>query len=218
MGFFCHVSAVFSQNTAPAYDSSFKNLYKAAALHPGYRNGAGIVSDSVVKRWDKDIVIYIEGGSSKNRKGIQEKLKNTIALITPALNNKIHIGFTDDKPSANYLIHLNDRGYTRWYIKWDGRFNIYNCIININTRADFNYEQQAGKVSHFLLQSLGDFVFNKKDLEMARNESSAASNISLWREDINSVDLQLLQVHYADGIRTGMTAREVDQFFAGQVR
>lgn len=205
----------FSQDQPQSYDSAFKALYKAVALHPGYRNRQGIVNDSVVKRWDRDIVIYIEGGHSKSRKLIAGKLKNTIATISPALNNKIKISFTDDKPSANYLINLDYKGVSGWHIKWDGLDNIYSCIMSINTNTIFNYDQQTALVSHYFLQTLGDFVFNMKDRPLfTKNDPSVVSNMGLWRQDISSNDLRILRVHYADDIKAGMAQKDIDQFFS----
>lgn len=208
------MGTVFAQDHNQTNDSSFKALYKAVALHPGYRNSRGIVNDSVVKRWDKDIMIYIEGGTSKSRREIISKLENTIAAVSPAVNNKLKISFTDKKYSANYLINLTTVGGSNWYIKWDGLFNIYNCIVTVNTKLIFNYDQQAGLVSHYFLQSLGDFVFNRKDRPVfTKNDPSVASNMTLWRQDINDIDLRILKVHYADDIKPGMAEKDIDQYF-----
>jgi hypothetical protein len=43
------------------YDSSFKPLYKSIALHPGYINARGKLTNPVIKKWDGDIAIYVEG-------------------------------------------------------------------------------------------------------------------------------------------------------------
>ena len=214
-GFICCMGAAFSQSQSQPYDSSFRVLYKAVALHPGYMNRRGLIHDSIVKRWDRDIKIYIEGSSSKNRREVLNKLKSTIATITPALNNKIQISFTDDKSSANYVIDLNYRGLSGWYLKWDALGNIYNCIVHVNGNEYFNYEQQAGLVSHYFYQSLGDFVFKKKNrAEILKSDPAIASNVSVWRQDINNIDLQILKVHYADDIKPGMAEKDIDQFFA----
>jgi hypothetical protein len=201
------------QSQAPPYDSSFKALYKAVALHPGYRNWEGVIHDSVVKRWDKDIIIYVEACDETSRRKVIRKLKNTIALLAPALNNKINISFTTDKASANYLVHISYLGRTGWHIKWDGRNNIYNCIMVINARSIFNREQQVGLASHYFLQSLGDFVFNRKDRPAFASDTAVSTNLSLWRQDITSTDLQILKVHYADEIRPGMARKDIDQYF-----
>ena len=212
--FICCIGTAFCQNQSHPYDSSFKALYKAVALHPGRTNRLGKSTDSVIKRWDKDITIFIEGGSSKERKEIRNKLDNTIALISPALNNKIKISFTDDKHSANYLVSLNATGSSGWYIRWDFLYNIYNCTVTVNTKVIFNQDQQAGLVSHYFLQSLGDFSFSQKDrLVFIKNDPSVASNMTVWRQDINSIDLQILKLHYADDIRPGMAEKDIDQFF-----
>ena len=211
----CSVTAAFSQTSS--YDPSFRSLYKAIALHPGYRNRIGQIHDSVVKKWDKNIVIFIEGGNSKNRREIVDKLKGTIATISPALNNKIQISFTDNKPSANYLINLDYRGRSGWHLKWDGIYNIYGCTMLINAKAIFNYDEQAGLISHYFLQSLGDFVFNQQDKPVfTKDDPTVASNMSLWRKEITDVDLRIVKVHYADGIKAGMTAKDIDQFFDQQ--
>ncbi len=208
------VAMALGQDRHPTYDSSFKTLYKAVALHPGYINREGVMNDSVIKRWDKDIRIYVECGSGKTKREILGKLKNTIALISPALNNKITIAFTDDKPAANYLINLEAIGRSGWHIKWDGRDDIYSCIMYINPRVIFNRDEQAGLVSHYFLQSLGDFVFNKRDWsELIRNDPAANSNLSLWREDLNDIDFKIIKLHYSNEIRPGMAEKEIDAFF-----
>src|ERR1700733_13422438 len=126
LAFIFLAGAACCQDQAQSYDSSFKALYKAVALHPGRINREGEISDSKIKRWDKDIVIYVQGGSVKSRKKILSKLKNTIAAISPALDNKIKISFTNNMPLANYLIDLDFTGRNGWYLKWDGFDNIYS--------------------------------------------------------------------------------------------
>jgi len=208
------VITCWSQNEPGTYDSSFRALYKAAALHPGRINRRGIMNDSIVRRWDKDIAIYVTGGTSKERKEVLGKLKNTIALLSPALNNKINISFTDEKRNANYLINLDFKGSSGWWIDWDRLGNIYKCILTLNTRQVFNHEQQADLVSHYFYQSLGDFVFNKTDRDgLLKNDPSIASNVSLWRQDINDIDLRMLKLHYSDDIKPGMAKKDIDQFF-----
>lgn len=213
LAFIFLAGAACCQDQAQSYDSSFKALYKAVALHPGRLDREGQISDSKIKRWDKDIVIFVEGGSGKSRKNILSKLKNTIAVISPALDNKIKISFTNDKALANYLIDLDFTGRNGWYIKWDGFDNIYSCMMLINTEAVFNFDEQAGLVSHYFLKSLGDFVFIKEDNPVFNGDTSVASNISVWRQDINSVDLRILRLNYSDDIKPGMAEKDIDLFF-----
>ncbi|HEY6899173.1 MAG TPA: hypothetical protein VI233_00960 [Puia sp.] len=209
------IGAVFGQGQS--YDPSFKNLYKAVALHPYYRNSAGRFHDSVVKRWDRDIRIYVQGSDKSIRKEVLNKLRSTIELITPALDNKLHISFTKNKQSANYLINLDSKGRSGFFIKWDSRFNIYSCQLLLNTRLIFNGDEQAGHVSHYFLQSLGDFVFNQNDRNgLLKTDPATSSNLSYWRQDINDTDLRILKLHYADQIKTGMSAKDIDQFFDRQ--
>jgi len=207
--FLCLAGSAFCQNPASSYDSSFQKLYKDMALHPWHRNSRGIFQDSVIRRWDRNIAIFIEGGSPKDRKEILTKLKNTIAFISPALSNKIKISFADDKSSANYLIRLTNFGINGWYLKWDGLNNIYNCLVNINTRTTFNHDQQTALVSHYLLHSLGDFV-------SMPNTPPVASNMRFWRQDPNDIDLQLVRLHYSDNIKPGMAERDIDKVFSAQ--
>ncbi len=204
--FICIAGMAICQDQSTSYDSSFRELYKTIALHPGYINGGGIITDPVIKRWDKDIKIFIEGGSTRSRREILAKLKNTIAVISPALNNKIKISFTDDKPSANYLINLDVAGRSGWYLKWDRLDNIYSCVVIVNTTSVFNRDQQAGLVSHYFLKSLGDFIVTK-------NDPPVVSNMRLWRKDINDTDLQILKLHYSDDIKPGMNDKDIDRFF-----
>jgi hypothetical protein len=206
--FICIAGITLCQNQTQSYDSSFRELYKTIALHPDHMDRRGIIHNPVIKRWDKDIKIFIEGGSAKSRKEILAKLKNTIAVISPALDNKIKISFTNDKPSANYLISLDFIGRRNgWYLKWDGLDNIYNCVMQVNTRTIFNRDQQAGLVSHYFLKSLGDFIFEKVD-------PPVVSNMDLWRHDINDTDLQILKLHYSDDIKPGMREEDIDKLFS----
>jgi hypothetical protein len=211
-GFICLIGSAYSQ--ASVYDSSFKALYKAAALHPGYTNMRGIMHDSVVRRWDRDIVIYIKGENRSSRKEILARLKNTIATITPAIGNKIKISFTDNLAYANYLIDLDFRGRSRWLLSWDNQNNIYNCRVLVDTKHIFNLDQQAALISHYFIQSLGDFVFNWEDRNgLIKDDASVASNMSHWRQDINGIDLELLKIHYADAIKPGMNREDIDRYF-----
>jgi hypothetical protein len=212
--FLCFVGSAFCQQPSQSYDSSFKALYKAVALRPGRLGQQGILNDSVIKRWDKDIVIYIEGGTGKTRREILGKLTNTIALLSPALNNKIKISFAKDKASANYLINLNPGGRSGWYVRWDGNDNIYSCILSVNTAIYFNLDQQTELISHYFLKSLGDFGFSREEKsELRTNNPSIASNMRFWRQDINDIDLKILKLHYADEIKPGMAEKDIDHFF-----
>jgi hypothetical protein len=212
IGFICLIGSAFCQ--APVHDSSFKAIYKAAALHPGYVNRRGVMHDSVVRRWDTDITIYIRGENRKSRKEILEKLKNTIAVISPALNNKIKISFTDDLARSNYLIDLNYLGRSTWLLRWDNQNNIYNCRMLVNTRYIFNLDQQADLVSHYFIKSLGDFVFSQEDrTNLIKYDSAVASNMSHWRQDINGIDLEILKIQYADDIKPGMNRAAIDRYF-----
>jgi hypothetical protein len=212
LGFICLIGSAYCQ--APVYDSSFKALYKAAALHPGYTNMRGIMHDSVVRRWDRDIVIYIKGENRSSRKEILARLKNTIATITPALGNKIKISFTDNLAYSNYLIDLDFRGRSTWLLRWDNQNNIYNCRVLVNTKYIFNRDQQAALISHYFIKSLGDFVFSSEDRnDLIKNDASVASNMSHWRQDINGIDLEMLKIHYADDIKPGMNKEDIDRYF-----
>ena len=214
IGFLSVLSGLFAQNQTQSYDYSFKTLYKAVALHPGYRNKAGKINDSVIRRWDKDIKIFIEGGNAKCRREIQHALRDLITRISPAIGDKIKIFFTDEKYSANYLVNLNGVGRSSWYIKWDGNQNIYSGLIVINTNAVFNRDEQTERVTHYFLESLGDFVLDHKDRSnFDKNDPTMAANISAWRHDISDVDLQILKLHYSDAIKPGMSEKDLDLVF-----
>jgi hypothetical protein len=205
--FICIAATVaLCQDQQQSYDSSFRELYKTIALHPGYINGRGIITKPVIRKWDKDITIFIEGGSRKNRREIVAKLENTIAVISPALDNKIKILFTNDKSSANYLIDLSSGAASGWYLRWDNLGNIYNCVIQLNTYKIFNQKQLIGMASHYFLKSLGDFI--------TITAPPVASNLASWMQDINEVDLQILKLHYSSDIKPGMTWKDVDKVFS----
>jgi hypothetical protein len=138
---------------------------------------------------------------------VLEKLKITVALISPTIENKIKVSFTNDKASANYLVDLNPNLETRWYLKWDGQNNIYSCLVRINTREVFNCDQMAAKVSHYFLRTLGDFV-------MSEDKQPIVFNMRYWRNSVNDVDLQILKLHYSDDIKPGMSAKDLDDYFA----
>ena len=215
LAFVCLIGSVYAQTPqTPVYDSSFKAIYKAAALHPGYINRRGVMHDSVVRRWDRDITIYIRGEDRRSRKAILDELKNTIALITPALGNKIKISFTDKLASSNYLIDLDFRGRSGWFLRWDNQENIYNCRLLVDTKYIFNLDQQAALISHYFIKSLGDFVFSwEARTNLIKFDTAVASNMSHWRQSINGIDLEILKIQYADDIKPGMNRKDIDQYF-----
>jgi hypothetical protein len=212
LAFICLIGSAYGQTIA--YDSSFKAIYKAAALHPGYINRRGVMHDSVVRRWDTDITIYVRGEDRRSRREILDELKRTIALITPSLGNKIKISFTDDLARSNYLIDLNYRGRSGWFLRWDNKQNIYNCRMLVDTKYIFNVDQQAALISHYFIKSLGDFVFSWEDrTNLIKYDASVASNMSHWRQEINGIDLEILKIQYADDIKPGMNRVAIDQYF-----
>jgi hypothetical protein len=203
---FC-VNSVFCQHSAMIYDSAFQVLYKQVALHPPRLNRQGKLYDPVIKKWDKDISIYIEGGSLNSRTHIEQKLKKVVSEISPALGNKIKIYFVTDKSVANYLIKLDTVGSnTSWYLRWDAMFNIYNCVVTVDTKTIFNLDEQADKVSSDFLKSLGDFSVSQLD-------KPVSSNMVLWRKDITETDIRILGLQYSDEIKTGMREKDIDKYF-----
>jgi len=203
---FC-ANAVFCQQTALTYDSAFQDLYKQVALHPIRPNRQGRLYDPVIKKWDQNITIFIEGGSQNSRSYIEQKLKKVISEISPALNNKIKISFVSDKSVANYLIKLDTIGNnTSWYLRWDPTYIIYNCVVTVDTKTVFNLDEQAGKVSSDFLKSLGDFSVSQLD-------KPVSSNMVLWRKDITETDLRILGLQYSDDIKPGMKEKDIDKYF-----
>jgi hypothetical protein len=203
---FCTCTA-FCQHSAMLYDSVFQDLYKQVALHPPRLNRQGKLYDPVIKKWDKDISIYIEGGSLNSRAHIEQKLKKVVSEISPALGNKIKIYFVTDKSVANYLIKLDTVGSnTSWYLRWDAMFNIYNCVVTVDTKTIFNLDEQADKVSSDFLKSLGDFSVSQLD-------KPVSSNMVLWRKDITETDIRILGLQYSDDIKTGMREKDIDKYF-----
>ena len=207
---FCLISSgssIFGQNTVPIYDSSFQDLYKQMALHPPTLNSRGKVFQPVIKKWDQDISIFIEGGSAESRNHIELKLKKLITDITPALGNKIKINFVANKSVSNYLIKLDTVGQnSSWYLRWDALFNIYNCILTIDTKTVFNLDEQAGKVSSDFLKSLGDF-------SVGQLEKPISSEMVVWRLNITQTDLRILELQYSDEIKPGMKEKDIDRYF-----
>ncbi len=203
----CSGGSIFSQNTSPVYDSAFQELYKQIALHPPTLNSRGKPFQPVIKKWDQDISIFIEGGNAESRNHIEQKLKNVISGITPALGNKIKISFVTNKSGSNYLIKLDTMGQnSTWYLRWDAYYNIYNCILTINTKTVFNLDEQAGKVSSDFLKSLGDF-------NISQLEKPVASNMVVWRKDMTQTDLRILELQYSDEIKPGMKEKDIDRYF-----
>jgi hypothetical protein len=200
-------NAVFCQQTAVTYDSVFQDLYKQVALHPVKLNRQGRLYDPVIKKWDQNIAIFIEGGTQNSRDHIEQKLKKVISEISPVLNNKIKISFVSDKSAANYLIKLDTIGRnTSWYLRWDPTYVIYNCVVTVDTKTVFNLDEQAGKVSSDFLKSLGDF-------SVSQLEKPVSSNMVIWRKDITDTDLRILGLQYSDDIKPGMREKDIDKYF-----
>jgi hypothetical protein len=203
---FC-INTVFCQQTAVTYDSAFQDLYKQVALHPVRPNRQGKLYDPVIKKWDQNIAIFIEGGNQNGRDHIEQKLKKVITEISPALNNKIKFSFVSDKSTANYLIKLDTVGNNAsWYLRWDVMYNIYNCVVTVDTKTVFNLDEQAGKVASDFLKSLGDF-------SVSQLEKPVSSNMVLWRRDITETDLRILGLQYSDDIKSGMREKDIDKYF-----
>jgi hypothetical protein len=205
--FMCVACSAFSQDHPTMYADSFRTLYKSIALHPSHVDFRGKRTNPVIKKWDKDITIYVEGSTGKDRREVLEKLKSTVSLISPSLENKIRVSFTKNKAVANYIVDLDNRGPNRWSLKWDDQGNIYSCIVRINTSDLFNLDQQAAVVSQYFLKTLGDFVMSDDTLP-------TVFNMRNWRKDVNEVDLQILKLHYSDDIKPGMSAKDLDDYFA----
>jgi hypothetical protein len=202
-----YLGPVFCQHAIIMYDSVFQDLYKQVALHPIRINRQGKLYEPVIKKWDKDISIFIEGGSLNSRTHIEQKLKKVITEISPALDNKIRIYFVNDKSVANYLIRLDTIGSnTSWYLRWDAMYNIYNCVVSVDTKTVFNLDEQADKVSSDFLKSLGDF-------SVSQLEKPVSSNMVLWRKDVTETDLRILGLQYSDDIKPGMKEKEIDKYF-----
>jgi hypothetical protein len=185
------------------YNNEFQKIYNQIAFNQGrYKK-----NDLMIKKWNQDIKIYFEGDSLDYLKAATDSL---IQKLSPCLN-KLRINTVSKKVDANYLIKVIDTSYTYYdqsgyYESWTSRGSIYRCIYVINRVTTFNRIEHIKLLRSDFMKSLGFFTFNKVN-------TSVNSCMFDHLIDITDFDCEVLRLHYSDDIKSGMSKKDVKDFF-----
>jgi hypothetical protein len=193
-------SMLFGQKT---YNDEFQNIYEKIAFSKGHNPGNKLV----IKKWNQDIKIFFEGDSLDYLKLAMDSL---IQKLSPCIN-KLRISVVSKLADANYLIRVIDTSGSYYeqpgyYENWTSGSNIYKCTLIINRNTAFNRLEQITSLRSFFISSLGYFTFVEVDYPV---NSCMYDQFS----DVTDFDCKVLNLHYSENIRSGMSKKDVKIFF-----
>ena len=181
--------------------SEFLDIYKNVVYNTDKTDGSG----ERMRYWKKDINIYFdESVPAEHSKKLME-FANRISRDIDSLN--ISRNFIKEK--SNYLVYyLNRENLTDYeprirnskggyYISWNGKQQIYDGKLKINTELVENEDYQVDLLKYHFFKSLGHFK-SSKNLR-CRSYLSDCKTARKLTED----DLELLKYHYSYGVCKG---------------
>ena len=86
-----------------------------------------------------------------------------------------------------------------YFLKWNGKQNIYECSLKINNQQDLDQEQILTNTQILFVRSLGCFY---RDFDPV-NYSSYLSECKSDKKELSQIDLEILKYHYSYGICKG---------------
>lgn len=185
-------------------DSSLLEIYKDVVFQK-YRNNENS-KKTRMRYWKDDIKIYY----SEN---VNKAVKKEITAFAKYLSKNVDsldIEFVNSVEKSNYVVYglnsNNDYNYepklksgdVNFYVYWNGKQQIYNAKLLIDSRAYDNEEDLVLKSKKMFLNTLGYFSYTYK--------LPKQSYFSLWKfanKQFTEDDLEILKYHYSYGICKG---------------
>jgi hypothetical protein len=189
-------------------DSLFLETYKELVydkLNWSKQNDTRDKKQPTMKIWKEPLKVYFHHTvSSKNKR----ELINFMKFVDKEIDS-LKIEFVNSKEKSNYFIYcLNKPSDIDWdtriksndgcFLSWNGKQQIYNNTIKINTQIVFNENQQLMLMKKHFIWSLGYFTYLKN-----RECKSFLSNCISVEKELTKEDLELLKYHYSYGICKG---------------
>lgn len=190
-------------------DSTFLNIYKNVV----YNTHQVPDSSAGMRYWKEEVKIYFdESVPIAHRKELMD-FANEISSNIDSL--RISQNFIKEK--SNFLVYYLNRdqnvdyeprivGKTGgYYINWNGRQQVYDGTIKINTENASSEKLQINLLKYYFIKSLGHFKSSPKlDCE---------SFLSFCRKlrELSKMDLELLKYHYSYGVCKGVNLETFDE-------
>ena len=167
-----------------------------------------------LRYWKDEIRIFMT-------KNIDRKVKKELKKFTKYLSKEVDslkISFVNKLEKSNYIIYgINsntDYNYepkikqkkVSYYIFWNGKQQIYNAKLKIDSRAYENKEDLILKTKKQFLKTLGMFHWSYK-----LPKEGYFSLKYFKKKEFTKLDLEILKYHYSYGICKGMTLKLFEQ-------
>lgn len=198
----------FTKGVRVAYeekDSVFLNRYKALVFNATHGN-ANDVKNARMRYWKDEIKVYFD--STVPSKTVRE-MKKVFKLLDKEVDS-LKIKTVNRRDQSNYFIYFVNRpDAIDWdkritgksdggYLSWNGKQQIYNTSIKINSQMIFNEEEQLMTLKKHFIWSLG-FFYIQPNQECESFFSSCVYVDKVLTEE----DLALIKYHYSYGICKG---------------
>ncbi|CAL67266.1 hypothetical protein [Christiangramia forsetii] len=190
-------------------DSTFLDIYKDVV----YNTDVKIDSTERMKYWKEEIRIFFDESVPVSHTKDLMQFAKTISRDIDSL--KITRNF--DREKSNYLVYYLNRenisdyepritnntgGY---YVSWNGRQQIYDGKLKINTEKAKSEELQLNLLKFHFFKSLGYFR-SSKDL-VCKSILSACRTL----RELTERDLEILNYHYSYGVCKGETLKNFSE-------
>ena len=189
-------------------DSAFLELYKAVVFNAKKENS----DKTTMKYWKDDIKIFFEESVPKSHVNDLMEFAQSISKDIDSLN----IERVDNIEASNYHIYyLNlesnidyDPRIARnsgYYISWNGKQQIYDASLKINTENVKNSITQRNHLKYWFFRSLGYF-YSSDDMDCYSMLSSCKGYRRASKED-----LEILKYHYSYGVCKGVNLKSFEE-------
>lgn len=193
-------------------DSTFLEAYKDIV----YRKHHSKKKKKEIRHryWKDELKIYMT-------RNVNKKVKRELRKFTKFLSKNVDslkISFVNKLEKSNYIIYgiNSDTDYNyepkikrkkvSYYLYWNGRQQIYNAKLQIDSRAYEKKEDLVLKTKKMFLGSLGMFNWTYKI-----PKEGYFSLKYYKKKKFNKLDLEILKYHYSYGICKGMTLKLFEQ-------
>lgn len=182
-------------------DSVFLDLYKDVVYNQKKRYN----NEERMRYWKDDIRIFFDESVPASHAKILMNFADTLSKDIDSLN----ISRNFDREKSNFLIYYLNRGNPTdydprisnskggYYISWNGKQQIYDGKIKINTELVKSDKWQIELLKFHFFKSLGYFKSsNKLDCSSYLSSCNTARKLS-------NEDMEILKYHYSYGVCKG---------------
>lgn len=186
-------------------DSEFLKKYESVVFNNIYGKPADI-KNARIRYWKEEVKVYIDSTVPNN---LAREMNKMFKFLDKEIDSlKITRVFKREKANC-FIYFINKPTDIDWekrinnnsdgaFLSWNGKQQIYNAAIKVNSQVVFNEKQQLMLLKKHFIWSLGFFY-----LETNNDCKSFFSNCVYVDKELNDKDLEILKYHYSYGICKG---------------